>query len=56
VASKGDAVGFVLILVGLLLLYGVIRLGVRHGIEDARRRQLDRSPSQAAQFGPGPML
>jgi hypothetical protein len=55
-APREAPVSVVVILLALLVLYGVIRLAVRHGVEDAwRRRQRDQSAAERDQFGPRPM-
>jgi hypothetical protein len=41
-----------LLLLSLPALYVVIRVAVRHGIEDAWERRVDRSPAEAADHGP----
>ena len=56
-ATRESPVSIAVIPVALLALYGVIRLALRHGVEDAwpRRRQLDESAAETEQFGPRPM-
>ncbi|HYK66922.1 MAG TPA: hypothetical protein VEV45_03180 [Streptosporangiaceae bacterium] len=41
-------IGLLLLLVSPLALYWVIRLAVRHGIEDAQQRRADHSVAEAA--------
>ena len=43
---------FVAILLMAVLLYLVVRLAVRHGIEDARRHRSDRLPADTDAAGP----
>jgi hypothetical protein len=43
--------GLLVAVLSLLALYVVIRLAVRHGIEDARERRADRSSVEAAVDG-----